>query len=94
MSQRDSKEKEKKIEFEVVVNGQPTTVAANENAPLHTIIPKALEQTGNAGQPPENWELRDQSGVLLPLETKIEDFNFQTGTKLFLNLKAGVGGKA
>lgn len=92
MSQRDDKDKDKKIELEVVVNGQPTEVRVNSNAPLHTIIPKALEQTGNAGQPPENWELRDQSGVLLPLETKIEDFNFQPGTKLFLNLKAGVGG--
>lgn len=96
MSQREDREKDKdkKIELEVVVNGQPTSVKANLNAPLHTIIPKALEQTGNAGQPPENWELRDQSGVLLPLETKIEDFNFESGTKLFLNLKAGVGGRA
>lgn len=85
---------ENKIQLEVIVNGQPTTVEANVNAPLHTIIPKALEQTGNAGQPPESWELRDQNGVLLPLETKIEDFNFPAGTKLFLNLKAGVGGSA
>ncbi|MDQ3380868.1 MAG: DUF2604 domain-containing protein [Actinomycetota bacterium] len=96
MPQRDDneKEKDKKVQLEVVVNGQATSVQANANAPLHTIIPKALEQTGNAGQPPENWELRDQSGVLLPLETKIEDFNFRAGTKLFLNLKAGVGGQA
>jgi hypothetical protein len=85
-------EHENKIALEVIVNGQSTSVEANLNAPLHTIIPKALEQTGNAGQPPENWELRDQNGVLLPLETKIEDFNFAAGTKLFLNLKAGVGG--
>lgn len=80
------------IEFEIIVNGQPTRVSANKNAPLHTIIPRALEQTGNAGQSPDNWELRDAGGTLLPLETKIKDFNFPADVKLFLNLKAGVGG--
>ncbi len=81
-----------KISLTVIVNGQPTTVEANDNAPLHTIIPKALHQTGNSGQPPENWELRDASGNLLPGNQKIETFHFQPGTHLFLNLKAGVGG--
>jgi hypothetical protein len=80
------------IDIEVIVNGQPTTIRANKNAPLHSIIGQALAVTGNAGQPPENWELRDESGVLLPLDKKIESFNFPPKVKLFLNLKAGVGG--
>jgi hypothetical protein len=82
-----------KIDIEVIVNGQPTTVGANKNAPLHTVIPKALAQTGNSGQPPENWELRDVAGVLLEVDKKIEEFSFPAGVKLFLNLKAGVGGR-
>lgn len=81
------------LQIEVIVNGQPTTVRANKNAPLHTIIPRALAETGNAGQPPESWELRDVAGVLLPPDQKIEEFNFPAGVKLFLNLKAGVGGR-
>lgn len=81
-----------KLQIAVIVNGQPVVVEANENAPLHTIIPKALEASGNIGQPPENWELRDASGELLPLDQKIKDFNFPPDVKLFLNLKAGVGG--
>jgi uncharacterized protein DUF2604 len=81
-----------KIELTVIVNGQPTVVEANVNAPLHTVIPKALEQTGNTGQPPSNWELRDAGGNLLPVDNKIETFGFVPGTHLFLNLKAGVGG--
>ncbi len=80
------------LELAVVVNGQPTLVQANLNAPLHTVIPRALEQTGNAGQPPENWELRDAAGALLDLDRKIGDFNFPPDVLLFLNLKAGVGG--
>jgi hypothetical protein len=76
----------------VVVNGTPTEVEANKNAPLETIIPKALHQTGNQGQPPENWELKDEAGHPLDLKKKIGDFNFPADVKLFLSLKAGIGG--
>lgn len=76
----------------VVVNGQQTEVEANENAPLRTVISKALEQTNNVGQPPENWELRDSSGNVLDLGKKIRDYRFPDNAKLFLSLKAGVGG--
>lgn len=80
------------LEIAVVVNGQPTLVKGNVNAPLHTLIPKALEATGNVGQPPENWELRDQDGKLLDTSKKIGTFDFPADVRLFLNLKAGVGG--
>lgn len=80
------------IDLTIVVNGQPTVVSGNKNAPLHTVVARALEQTGNAGQPPHNWELRDAAGALLPVDQKISDFNFPAGVRLFLNLKAGVGG--
>lgn len=83
---------DKKLQIEVIVNGQSTVIEANLNAPLQSIIGEALEQTGNSGQPTENWELRDAGGVLLPVEQKIESFDFPQGVKLFLNLKAGVGG--
>lgn len=75
--------------LEIVVNGQPTVVTANVNAPLKSVIEKALEQTGNAGQPPDNWEFRNAAGQLLDDSKKVGDF---VGDKLFLNLKAGVGG--
>ena len=82
----------KKAEITVVVNGQPTVIVAVENDRLRSIIPDALRQTGNSGQPPENWELRDSDGNLLDLNKKIGDFGFDEKTRLFLNLKAGVGG--
>jgi hypothetical protein len=80
------------IELTVVVNGQPVSVSANKNAPLRTVVPEALRLSNNSGQPPENWELRDENGKLIDLGVKIEDL--QLGTKQFLNLKAGVGGGA
>lgn len=82
----------KKISITVVVNGQPTEVNAFDDAPLSAIIPDALRQTENSGQPPENWELRDADGTLLDLDKKIEDYGFSPKIRLFLNLKAGVGG--
>jgi Protein of Unknown function (DUF2604) len=81
-----------KIAIVVVVNGEPTTVEANPNAPLHTIVPKALAATGNVGQPPENWELRDADGNLLDIARKVESFGWASGIRLFLSLKAGIGG--
>jgi hypothetical protein len=80
------------IELTIVVNGQPTQVKANVHQPLGSIIPHALAQTGNAGQPPDQWELRDASGAVLPLDQRIGSFSFGPGTTLFLNLKAGIGG--
>jgi Protein of Unknown function (DUF2604) len=80
------------IELTIVVNGQPTQVKAHLEKALESVIPTALEQTGNSGQPPSNWELRDSNGEILPLEHKVETFHFAPGTTLFLNLKAGIGG--
>ena len=82
----------KKIPLTIVVNGQPTVVDAVVEDPLRSIIEPALRQTGNSGQPPENWELRDADGSLLDLNKKIEDYAFTDKTRLFLSLKAGVGG--
>jgi hypothetical protein len=79
------------IDLAIVVNGQPTTVRANLEAPLRTVIEKALAQTKTTGQPPENWEL-NYGGNILDLSAKIETFGFPPGATLFLNLKAGIGG--
>ena len=81
-----------KISITVLVSGQPTVVDVNADAPLGTIIPDALHQTENSGQPPENWELRDADGNLLDRNKKIEDYGFPPKVRLFLNQKAGVGG--
>ncbi|MFL5560843.1 MAG: DUF2604 domain-containing protein [Gemmatimonadaceae bacterium] len=76
----------------IIVNGVSTEVERNMNAPLRSVIERALEQTGNVGQAPENWELRDASGTPLDITRKIEDLGFPDGTVLYLSLKAGVGG--
>lgn len=80
------------IHLTVVVNGAPTDVEANVNAPLRTIIPEALHETGNTGQAPENWRILDQPGNQLDPDKKIGEYHFASGTKLFLSLREGIGG--
>ena len=82
----------KKRQLTIIVNGVAVEVERNENAPLQSAIGKALELSGNVGQPVENWELRDANGNLLDASKKIEDFGFPDEVKLFLSLQAGIGG--
>ena len=76
----------------IVVNGQTVSVTANQKHALHSVIPPALYQTGNSAQPPENWELRTDNGTLLDTNARISAFGFGEGARLYLNLKAGIGG--
>ncbi len=76
----------------VVVNGQPTEVAARAEDLLATVREKALSQTENVGQPPENWELKDDAGVSLDLAATVGSFGFCGEVTLYLSLKAGVAG--
>jgi len=82
-----SKEKD---QLTVVVNGVSVEVTRNSHAALQSVIGKALEETNNVGQPMQNWELRDAGGNILDPGSKIGDL--PPGAKLFLSLKAGVGG--
>jgi Protein of Unknown function (DUF2604). len=76
----------------IVVSGEPVNIEVNLNAPLKNVVERALGQTGNVGQPLDKWELKDHGGALLDLDKKVGDYGFAAGTKLFLNLKAGVAG--
>lgn len=79
------------ITVKVVVNGTPTDVKTNVNAPLKSVAEKALEQTGNTGRPLADWELKWQGNVL-DLNKKVEDYGIPNGAELFLSLRAGQGG--
>lgn len=81
---------ENRVTLIVIVGGDEYAVPANKHAPLHTIIPEALKLSKNTGQPPENWDLKDVSGNPLDGNMKIEDL--PEDAKVFLSLKAGIGG--
>jgi hypothetical protein len=80
------------IDLKVVVAGNPVTVRANLNASLHSVLSKALELSGNSGQPESNWELKDVNGNPYDLSRKVGDFGFVNGSVLYLNQRIGIGG--
>ena len=82
----------KQIEFTIVVNGRSVPVKIDLSAEIGEALVQALHKSGNSGQPVENWELRDASGHPIDTGQKIADSDIKDGAKLFLNLKAGVGG--
>ena len=83
---------DKQIEFTIIVNGQPVPIKIDLYAEIGEAVVQALEESGNSGQPVENWELRDASGHPIDTGQKIAGSDIKDGAKLFLSLKAGVGG--
>ena len=83
---------DKLIEFTIIVNGQPVPIKIDLYAEIGEAVVQALDKSGNSGQPVENWELRDASDHPIDTGQKIADSDIKNGAKLFLNLKAGVGG--
>lgn len=83
---------EHEIHITVIVNGQPVAEHVNVKLVLRDVVKRALEKSGNSGQPIDNWELRDAAGQVLDLSKTVAHYGLDNGAKLFLNLKAGVGG--
>ena len=82
----------KSFKITIVVNGKPETVEVALDEQIGQAVKAALEQSGNSGQPAEQWELRDEAGQILDPGKKIGESGIGLGAKLFLSLKAGVGG--
>ena len=80
------------FEITIVVNGKPEQVKVGSDEQVEKAVNTALEQSGNKGQPADQWELRDESGQILDVSKTIGVLDIKAGAKLFLNLKAGVGG--
>ena len=83
---------DKRFEITIVVNGEPFEIKVGLDEQIGEAVKDALEVSGNSGQPPERWELRDESGQPIDTGEKIGQAGIAAGAKLFLSLKAGVGG--
>ena len=81
-----------RIEIAIIVNGEPVQEKAGVDEEVGEVVSRALNESGNSGQPLDNWELRDESGHVIDFGRKFRNLDIKTGAKLFLNLKAGVGG--
>ncbi len=86
--------KDKHFEITIVVNGKPEQVAVSLDEQMEEAVKTALEKSGNSGQPAKQWELRDDAGQILDTSKTICALDIKAGAKLFLSLKAGVGGSS
>ena len=80
------------IDLVIVVSGAPEPVRINQNQRLEHAVKEALRESGNHGQPPEDWELRNEGGQLLALSLRADEAGLFDGQTLFLSPKAGAGG--
>jgi hypothetical protein len=85
--------RDNKIALIFVINGEDQAVEdVNVNQPLAAARNHALAESKNTGRPPEEWEVRDAQGTVLPTDVKVADFNFEVGARLYLSLRVGAGG--
>jgi Protein of Unknown function (DUF2604) len=93
MQESKDQGKDNKIWLNVVVSGNPTRLEANINTPLHSLLGKALQESGTVGQPDSgNWVFKDESGTVLDSQKKIEDLGLTEGATIYLSLEAGAAG--
>lgn len=84
--------KDQKVTLVFIINGQDYSVEANVHAPLMAAVQHVLAASDNSGRPPEEWEVRDVSGVLLENNRSPMDLGLHEGARLFLSLRVGAGG--
>jgi hypothetical protein len=80
------------VRITMVVNGQPVVIEAAEKEKLAEVRQRALHETHNIAQPPENWEIKDEAGTVLDPEKHVSEYHFGKEVTLFLSLKAGAAG--
>ncbi len=85
-------EKDQKIRIIFIINGQDYPIDASLHAPLMEAVEQALAVSGNTGRAPDEWEVRDASGVLLEKNRSPKDLGLNDGVRLFLSLRVGAGG--
>jgi hypothetical protein len=76
----------------VIVSGQPVSLKVNIHQKVDHLIREALNQTGNQGQPPSEWELRTTAGASIDQNLTIEQAGIVEGLTLYLSPRAGAGG--
>ncbi len=85
-------EEDHKVRLIFIINGQDLPIEANVNAPLMEAVERALAESNNTGRAPDEWELRDASGVFLETNRAPKELGLLEGARLFLSLRVGAGG--
>lgn len=79
------------ITVTVVVSGEDVEVTVNSHQYVRELVREALRESGNAGQPPENWILKSDGGEI-DQEQTVAAGGVVAGIRLTLTPEAGEGG--
>ena len=80
------------IELTVIVSGSDVAVTVNPSQRVEHVIREALRESGNQGQPVDQWELRRESGEVLNPGDRVGDIGLADGDVLTLQPRVGAGG--
>src|SRR5271154_4018214 len=72
-----------------IVNGEDVPITALHEDQISDARDDALRISHNTGRPLEDWEIRTDTGALVPPSTRVLCF---PNARLFLTLRVGVGG--
>jgi len=76
-----------------IINGVDVAIVADPDNSLMVARDEALFLSNNATRRSlSDWVIRDERGVTLPPEQRVERFNFENDVRLFLMPFAGAGG--
>jgi hypothetical protein len=86
-------EKEKKVDFVIVVSGAAITLSVNLNQPLKSLIEKALKEAGEVGDPSQWGFFVEKGGEMVDLNDGLKVEEVLKGEQtVYLNKKAGAAG--
>lgn len=81
--------------FKFVVNGEEVEVDAGPVEPVSEIVARVLVMSKNSARPLEDWELRHQSGVRIPVSAlPLAQIHLPERSILYLTLQLGAGGSS
>ena len=84
-----------KLHLTFVVNGEKVDLELPPHEPLRAAVQQALAKSNNTGRDADQWELRYESGLIIPDVSKpVAEYGFAPGTCLYLTLRVGAGGHA
>jgi hypothetical protein len=68
------------------------TISTDADNALSVPRAEALQVSHNTGRPPEEWEIRNEQGIMLDPGRSAASYQLGNGAHLFLTLQVGWGG--
>lgn len=75
-----------------IINGEDTEIDLEDDMPLKLGMAGALARTQNMARSFEDWDLRDERGVVLDHSRTAADYGLTEKSRCYVSLQVGGGG--